>query len=185
MVGFLRGLFSADGSVQTFEGNSSCTVRLATSSKQLGLDVQQLLLNFGIVSSLKLRREEQIRLMPNAQRELAEYTSKAQYELIIGRANRDAFAERIGFLQERKQSRLTDWLKSRPRPSQPEMFTTKVATIEEAGEAAKGPNGVPRFKAQTRLWDYAALPANKLDELTDILVDRESGVKDETAGKDL
>jgi hypothetical protein len=57
--------------------------------------------------------------------------------------------------------------------------------VEEAGEAAKGPNGVPRFKAQTRLWDYAALPANKLDELTSILIDRESGVKDEAGGKDL
>ena len=52
------------------------------------------------------------------------------------------------------------------------------------GEGVKGPNAVPRFKAQTRLWDYAATPANRLDELTSILVDQKSGVKDQDATRD-
>ncbi len=56
--------------------------------------------------------------------------------------------------------------------------------VEEAGEQAKGPNAVPRFKAQTRLWDYAAAPANKLDELTSILVDQSSDVKDKASAPD-
>ncbi len=63
VIGFLRGLFSADGSVQI--GNvekGTCSVRLATSSKGLAQDVQQLLLNFGIVSAIRLRREAQVRL---------------------------------------------------------------------------------------------------------------------------
>jgi len=56
--------------------------------------------------------------------------------------------------------------------------------VEEAGDLAKGPNAVPRFKAQTRLWDYAAAPANKLDELTSILVDQSSEVKDQASAPD-
>lgn len=43
----------------------------------------------------------------------------------------------------------------------------------------------PRFKAQTRIWDYAASPANKLDELTSILIDSRSAVKDQSASKDV
>ncbi len=58
--------------------------------------------------------------------------------------------------------------------------------VEEAGDtASKSPNAVPRFKAQTRIWDYSALPTSKLDELTAILVEQESGVKDQDANKDL
>lgn len=59
--------------------------------------------------------------------------------------------------------------------------------VEEAGAAPKssGAPGTARFKAQTRLWDYAAQPANKLDELTNILVDAESGVEDKESPVDV
>ncbi len=135
VIGFLRGLFTADGSVQIGKTNGSCSVRLATSSKDLAADVQQLLLNFGIVSSVKLRRDEAMRLMPNAQRELAEYISHAQYELFLDKANRDRFAELIGFMQERKQQKLVNWIAAKKQGSLAEKFTTKVAIIEDAGEA--------------------------------------------------
>jgi ribonucleoside-diphosphate reductase alpha chain len=135
VVGFLRGLFSADGSVQIGATSGSCSVRLATSSKQLALEVQQLLLNLGIVSAMRLRRQEAVRLMPNAQRELAEYTTHAQYEVIIDKVNRDRFAEVVGFLQERKQERLVAWIRGKAKPSYAEAFTTKVALIEDAGLA--------------------------------------------------
>jgi hypothetical protein len=57
--------------------------------------------------------------------------------------------------------------------------------VEEAGEQVKGLNSLPRFKAQTRLWDYAATPPNKLDELTSILVEQAADVKDQTAPQDV
>src|SRR5205085_1865948 len=41
------------------------------------------------------------------------------------------------------------------------------------------------FKAQTRIWDYAAAPANKLDELTKILIESNSPVNDQANIKDL
>ncbi len=136
VVGFLRGLFSADGSVQIGAADKgTCSVRLATSSKGLAQDVQQLLLNFGIVSVVRLRREAQIRLMPNAARESAEYATQAQYEVIIDKANRDRFATVIGFMQERKHSALLAWIANKKRASNGEPFTTNVALIEDAGLA--------------------------------------------------
>ncbi len=135
VIGFLRGLFSADGSVQIGKTSGSCSVRLATSSKQLGLDVQQLLMNLGIVSFLRLRRQQAMKLLPNAQRELAEYIVQAQYEVIIDKVNRNRFAQIIGFMQARKQAQLNEWIATRSRPANGETFTTKVALIEDAGTA--------------------------------------------------
>ena len=136
VIGFLRGLFSADGSVQAGPlEKGTCSVRLATSSKGLAQDVQQLLLNLGIVSAIRLRRQAQLRLMPNAAREAAEYTTQAQYELLIDKVNRDRFAQFIGFMQQRKQLLLTAWIANKKRASNSEPFTTKVALIEDAGVA--------------------------------------------------
>jgi ribonucleoside-diphosphate reductase alpha chain len=133
VIGFLRGLFSADGSVQVGKASGSCSIRLATSSKELAQDIQQLLLNMGIVSYIRLRRQEAMRLMPSAQREPAEYLTRAQYELFLGKVNRNRFAEIIGFMQERKQQRLVTWLEN--RVSAREDFVTRVALIEDAGTA--------------------------------------------------
>lgn len=136
VVGFLRGLFSADGGVQIGgPGNKSCTVRLASSSRRLCQDVQLLLLNLGIVSSIRLRRQASMRLMPNSQRELAEYATSAQYELMLDKVNRDKFCQEIGFMQRRKQERASRWIEQKLRPSFRETFTTKVAYIEPAGSA--------------------------------------------------
>ncbi|HEY7126011.1 MAG TPA: LAGLIDADG family homing endonuclease [Ktedonobacterales bacterium] len=136
VIGFLRGLFSADGSVQIGPSDKgTCSVRLATSSKGLAQDVQQLLLNLGIVSAIRLRRQAQLRLMPNSARELAEYSVQAQYEVMVDKANRDRFAEVIGFMQASKQSRLKTWIANKKRVSNSESFITKVAVIEDAGLA--------------------------------------------------
>jgi ribonucleoside-diphosphate reductase alpha chain len=136
VIGFLRGLFSADGSVQIGSAEKgTCSVRLATSSKGLAQDVQQILLNLGIVSSVRLRREQGIRLLPDSKRELTEYPTQAQYEVIIDKANRDRFAEVVGFMQEGKQAALTTWISNKRRASNHEAFTTKVALIEDAGLA--------------------------------------------------
>ena len=73
--------------------------------------------------------------MPNAQRVPAEYHTQAQYEVLIDKANRDRFAEVIGFMQPYKQAGLTNWIANKKRASNYEPFTTKVAMIEDAGTA--------------------------------------------------
>lgn len=135
VVGFLRGLFSADGSVQTSVAKGTCSVRLATSSKDLARDVQQLMLNFGIVSAIRLRRQSGFTLLPNSARVATSYATQAQYEVIIDKANRDRFAQEIGFLQDRKQDQLEQWIAAKKRLSNREDFTTHVALIEDAGVA--------------------------------------------------
>jgi ribonucleoside-diphosphate reductase alpha chain len=136
VIGFLRGLFSADGSVQISSKDlKSCSARLATSSKGLAQDVQQLLLNLGIVSAVLLRRTSRVRFMPDAQRNPAEYHTQPQYEILIDKVNRDHFAAIIGFMQPSKQQRLAEWIHAKQRPSYAELFTTKVALIEDAGTA--------------------------------------------------
>jgi len=54
--------------------------------------------------------------------------------------------------------------------------------IEESGGAKGLQIG---FKGQTRLWGYKPADVNKLDELTNILVDPKSGIKDESDSKDV
>lgn len=135
VVGFLRGMFSADGSVQISEAKGACTVRLATSSKGLAQDVQQLLLNLGIVGAIRLRRQPGITILPDSARMPAEYSTQTQYEVIIDEANRDRFARVIGFMQERKQTLLRRWIAAKKRQSKRETFTTRVALIEDAGLA--------------------------------------------------
>ncbi len=148
VIGFLRGLFSADGGVQIGSPETgTCSVRLATSSKGLAQDVQQLLLNLGIVSAIRLRREAGITVLPNAAREAAEYATCAQYEVIIDKANRDRFAEVVGFLQQRKQERLRTWIANKRQASNVEPFTTRVALIEDAGTADVYDTTVPLVHA--------------------------------------
>jgi hypothetical protein len=53
--------------------------------------------------------------------------------------------------------------------------------IEEERPATAGS---ARFKAQTRIWGYAAPRSNKLDELTQILVETNDGVRDDAPARD-
>jgi len=54
VASFLRGLFDTDGTVRTTgRNNNSLDIKLSTTSYKLAEEVQQLLLNFGIVSNIQ------------------------------------------------------------------------------------------------------------------------------------
>ncbi|GAB5603402.1 hypothetical protein FJNA_19280 [Thermus sp. FJN-A] len=135
VVGFLQGLFSADGSVQVNPQKKDATVRLASSSLRLLQDVQLLLLNLGIYGKIYKRREAGSKALPDGQGGLKAYATAPQYELILGGQNRDHFAEQIGFLQEEKQTKLLTFLKDRPRGSYAKAFVATVTSVEPAGES--------------------------------------------------
>lgn len=59
----------------------------------------------------------------------------------------------------------------------------QIYVEEEAADSS--PGVATRFKAQSRIWDYAAMPGAKLAELTSILVESASAVKDDDASKDV
>ncbi|MFZ5922488.1 MAG: MutS-related protein [Chloroflexota bacterium] len=82
---FLQGLFDTDGTADTKYGN----VTLSTSSNRMARQVHQLLLNFGIISSL---REKVTKNNPN-------------YEVDISGENAIRFYQEIGFRLPRKQER--------------------------------------------------------------------------------
>ncbi len=60
----------------------------------------------------------------------------------------------------------------------------QIYVEEEGAQSQDGRPAVPRFKAQTRIWDYAAAPASKLDELTAILIESDTPVQDAEPSKD-
>ena len=66
------------------------------------------------------------------------------------------------------------------------MWIPAQVYIEEEGVASgPGSSMATRFKAQSRIWDYAAMPTAKVNELTSILVEGDSNVKDDDAAKDV
>jgi ribonucleotide reductase class II len=134
--GFLRGLFDADGSVQGTQAKG-VSVRLAQSDEPLLQAVQRMLLRLGISSTLyRNRRHEQVRLMPNSNRELAAYDCKAQHELVIANDNLLVFLDTIGFQDPKKQETLRTLLAGYKRQVNRDRFAVTVADIVPDGEEA-------------------------------------------------
>lgn len=78
---YLRGLFITDGTVNAT--NDLTSASLSSVSKELLLDVQLLLLNFGIKSSVTLMREESLHSMPDGNGGTKEYNCQAMYRLHV------------------------------------------------------------------------------------------------------
>jgi ribonucleoside-diphosphate reductase alpha chain len=135
VVGFLQAMFTADGTVNWSERGRTCTARLAGSQPDLLREVQLLLTNLGIVSHLRLRRNAGRKLMPNGHGGQKEYGYKAQYELIIDKANRDCFAREVGFLTFAKQEKLEAYIAGKKKLSDREKFVSRIESIEPAGNA--------------------------------------------------
>lgn len=128
-IGWLRGLFDADASVQ---GNlqKGASVRLAQSSFSLLQRAQRMLARLGVQSRILKRRDASVSLLPNGQGGEQEYPTKSQYELIISVANLGMFAERIGFADVDKTRKLEQLLGSMQRQANRERFFTAIEAIE-------------------------------------------------------
>lgn len=127
--GFLQALFSADGSVQ---GNLSkgVSVRLTSISEQLLKDTQKILINFGIFSKIYLnRREERETLLPNGAGGKSLYVSKPVHELVISKSSLFVFRDEIGFIIERKNSKLNSLLSLYRRTPNAVSFVSKIKSI--------------------------------------------------------
>ena len=72
-----------------------------------------------------------------------------------------------------------------PDHAGPNLWVPAEIYVEEQGSSVEGHPAVPRFKAQTRIWGFAAASTNKWDELTQILIESGSEVEDHDAPKDL
>ncbi|MBI3034578.1 hypothetical protein HYY72_05455 [Candidatus Woesearchaeota archaeon] len=106
VMGFLEGLFSSDGTIG-LSGKGRRYIRLNSSSLKLLKQVQLLLLNLGMRSSIYDRStvSKTFRYV-NKQGELIKYrTSGENYELNISKANAKRFIEKIIFMQERNREK--------------------------------------------------------------------------------
>ncbi|NLC57052.1 MAG: ribonucleoside-diphosphate reductase [Armatimonadetes bacterium] len=133
-AGFLAALFTADGQVND-SGEKGCSVRLSSKSEGLLLDVQRLLLNFGIASTLyRNRKPERMAEMPDGKGGHAFYRAAAYHDLVISKDNLTRFAEEIGFLLRRKQDALQAYLERCTRGPYREDYRATFQSLEYEGE---------------------------------------------------
>ncbi|HWQ34719.1 MAG TPA: LAGLIDADG family homing endonuclease [Blastocatellia bacterium] len=132
--GFLQGLFSSDGTVHVDDRKGN-HIRLTSISEKLLREVQQLLLNFGIASTLYLnRREAGATILPDGNGGTKAYECQARHELHFSKVSLETFAEEIGFLTAAKQERLRTILEQRKRRPNTESFVATVEAIIPDGE---------------------------------------------------
>lgn len=134
IVGYLQGLFYADGSVNFSDKKRDLTLRLAQSNKKLLQDVQNLLSSFGINAKLRKARDENETMLPDGRGGYKAYSCKANYELILNRFNTIRFKERIGLFGKAKNKKLDNALQTFQKNPYKEKFETKIISIEEDGE---------------------------------------------------
>jgi intein/homing endonuclease len=92
VAAFLRGLFETDGCVER-DG----VISFSTASKKLAQELQLLLLNFGIVSRIKCRKNKK-------------YNKVYCHLNLMGSASVNIFYKEIGFISDRKQSILKNYI---------------------------------------------------------------------------
>lgn len=133
-LGFVRGLFDADGSVQG-NLNKGVSIRLTQVNLNRLEIVQQILLSVGIVSKIyKNRMAQGERLLPDSDRELKLYPCKAVHELIISNESFSKFGKLIGFYEPAKQERFVNIENSRLRNPYCDKHIAKIVSIESLGE---------------------------------------------------
>ncbi|PSP77510.1 ribonucleoside-diphosphate reductase, partial [Halobacteriales archaeon QS_4_69_225] len=131
--GFLRALFTADGSVQGNK-NRGRTIRLANASLDLLREAQQLLLNFGIASKIyEDRKPATTKELPDGTGGQKEYETKGFHDLVISKDNIIRFRDEIGFIREDKNEQLDEIIGSYVRGPQSETFTATVESVYPDG----------------------------------------------------
>ncbi len=136
VTGFLQGLFTADGTVSNDKNKGNYYVRLTSKSLTLLKQVQLLLINLGIKSRIynKIRKATDNKFTyTSVDGEKNSYrTDGILYELQISSGSLYTFAEKIGFLLERKEKELTNIINNHNLHQQ-KMFD-KIKNIEYAGK---------------------------------------------------
>ncbi|MBI4434597.1 hypothetical protein HY635_02160 [Candidatus Uhrbacteria bacterium] len=131
--GFLAALFTADGQVSG-SLEKGVSVRLTSISRELLQDVQQVLLNFCIPSTIyENRRMEQRRTMPDGRGGMRAYTCAAQHDLVIAKSALRTFAGSVGFLTNEKQSRLEALIVQYRRGPYASTFTARFSGLVPLG----------------------------------------------------
>ncbi len=133
VIGFLQGLFTADGTVN-FRKDHSSYVRLTSKSKELLKGVQLLLINLGIKTTIYNRSRKPRKIFPyiNKKGELKIYTSDGVlFELEISRDSVVKFIKEVGFLKNKHQVKL---IKFKTKNFYKSEFEDKIKEIKKIGK---------------------------------------------------
>jgi len=128
-VGFLRGFFDCDGSVQ---GNQKkgISIRLTQTNLNNLKRIQRMLLRLGIFSRIyQNRKKTEWKLMPNGKGGKKLYKTKPVHELVISNENLILFDKIIGFNHTKKKQRLKSLLKLYKRRLNKERYIVTVSKI--------------------------------------------------------
>jgi ribonucleoside-diphosphate reductase alpha chain len=132
-IGFIKGLFDADGSVQGSQ-EKGISIRLAQSNLKTLESTQRMLLRLGVNSKIyKERRKEGLRSLPDGKGGSKLYNTKAQHELIISSENIVKYQNIIGFNDIEKQSKLNNLISNFKRKPNRERFITKLKSTKILG----------------------------------------------------
>lgn len=133
-IGFIRGFFDCDGSVQG-STKKGISVRLSQSSLNCLQKVQRMLLRLGIMSKIYHRQPESMVKMPtHDHRQSAFYKCKASYELIISRESILKYNDMIGFYHTKKMMRLNELIESFKRKPYVSKFICTISKISLIGQ---------------------------------------------------
>jgi ribonucleoside-diphosphate reductase alpha chain len=124
---FLRGLFSADGSV--YNSNGTPTIALYSASKKLLQQVQLMLLTFSIPSTLTVCKERETKRIKGKS-----YKTNKNWRLLISGERARIFYKKIGMLgkKEKKLKKLLSKIKNYNTLKRHEFI--EIEKIEKAGK---------------------------------------------------
>ncbi|MBU2523238.1 MAG: hypothetical protein KKE23_03030 [Nanoarchaeota archaeon] len=133
-IGFIKGFFDTDGSVQG-DQKKGASIRLAQSDIERLKAVQRMLLRLGIYSKIyQNRRKEGMKELPDGKGGKKMYPIKSQHELIISNDNLLKYYEKIGFENSDKMDKLRAIVKKYKRNPNKERF---IATIKSLAPIKK------------------------------------------------
>ena len=132
-VGFLRGIFDADGTVV---GDTKKGVSIRLWQQDLGAlkIISRMLARLGIISKIyENRKKAEEKSLPDGKNGYKKYRVKAGHELVITNDNILFFAMQIGFSHPEKAKKLKEKIMSYKRKMNRERFVARVKKIESAG----------------------------------------------------
>ena len=135
ILGFITGLWEADGSINISKGEDA-VIRILSPSQDLLKDLQHILLALGIVGKLYLKRKNLRKTSHYIDKKGGEaYIIYGGHELVIGKDNVLRIAKLLKPLSENKIERLGKLPSANLRSGYyKEYFHTRIEDIEEDGE---------------------------------------------------
>jgi ribonucleoside-diphosphate reductase alpha chain len=133
--GLVRGLFDADGCVQTRgRSNPSPVVKLSQSNSEFLQEVQKILSRFGVICTLyRNRGEAHSKKMPNGKGGAKVYDCQAQHEIYITKDNMKRFSNLIGFSDGPKKRLLSKKLSEYQKGPKSESYVDEIKSIDRSG----------------------------------------------------